>query len=110
MDDRTNPSQPVSTFTGLFLRTWWMLFGNAALAVVLALMALEHDELPSLLDGLFLVLVASLVVARFADIRYFEGATAEGTRATLAHFRRYALRLVAGSAAGWGVANSLAAL
>lgn len=110
MADRPDASQPLSGFPGLLLRTWWMLFGNAALAVVLALMALERDELPSLLDALFLVLVASLVVARFADIRYFAGATAEGTRATLAHFRRYALRLVAGSAAGWGLANSLAAL
>lgn len=110
MDDRSDTSQALSSLTALFLRTWWMLFGNAALAVVLALMALRRNELPWLLDAAFVALVASLVVARFADIRYCGGATAEGARATMAHFRSYAWRLVAGSAAGWGVANALAAL
>jgi hypothetical protein len=110
MDDRPDASQALSSLTALFLRTWWMLFGNAALAIVIALMVLRRNELPSLLDAAFVAVIASLVVARLADIRYCEGATAEGTRATMEDFRRYAWRLVAGSAAGWGVANSLAAL
>lgn len=105
-----SPSPSPSSFTGLLLRTWWMLFGNIALFVVLALMAFERDELPSLLDLGFAAVVASLVVARLTDIRWFEGCTAEGARATMAHFRGYVLRLVAGSAAGWGVANSVAVL
>lgn len=109
MADRHDAPSP-STFTGLLLRTWWMFLGNAGLAVVLVLMALERNELPSLLDAAFAVLVASLVFARLADIRWFDGATAEGARATMEHFRRYALRLLAGSAAGWGAANAVAAI
>jgi hypothetical protein len=109
MTDRPGPS-PSPSIVGLFLRTWWMLIGNGVLFVVLALMASERSELPSRLDAVFAALVTSLVIARFADIRYFQGATAEGVRATMEHFRRYALRLLAGSAAGWGAANALAAL
>lgn len=97
-------------FAGLLLRTWWMLFGNGAAAVTLAVMAVEHDALPSRLDAVFVALVASLIATRFVDIRYFEGCTAEGARATMEHFRRYARRLLAGSAAGWGIANAVAAL
>jgi hypothetical protein len=109
MADRSDaPRSP--SLTGLFLRAWWMLFGNAALGIVLALRALGRSEPLSLLDVAFAALVASLVAARLADIRWFGGLTAEGARATLAHFQRYALRLLAGSAAGWGVASSLAAL
>lgn len=110
MPDRSDASAYPSTLTGLFLRTWWMLLGNFALGLVLAVMVFERDELPSLLDAAFVGLAASLVAARFADIRYFAGATAEGARATMAHFRRYAVRVLAAWGAGWGMANSLALL
>jgi hypothetical protein len=56
------------------------------------------------------LLVGSLIIARLTDIRYFEGGTADGARATMQHFRRYALRLLTGSAAGWGAANVVALL
>lgn len=109
MSDRPDSSPSVPAF-GLLMRTWWMFFGNGALILVLALMAMERADLPSRLDAVFVALVVSLVAARFADVRYFEGATAEGARATMADFRRYAARLTAGSATGWGVANSVAFL
>ncbi len=109
MSDRSDSSPSIPAL-GLLLRTWWMLLGNGALALVLAMMAMERADLPSRLDAVFVALAVSLVAARFADVRYFGGATAEGTRATMAHFRRYAARLTAGSATGWGVANSVAFL
>jgi hypothetical protein len=109
MADRPERS-PSPSVVGLFLRTWWMLIGNGALCVALGLMAFERDAFPSQLDAVFATLVASLLVVRLVDIRYFEGATAEGARATMEHFRRYVLRLLAGSAVGWGAASSLAAL
>lgn len=109
MADRSDASPPASIL-GLLMRAWWMFAGNAALFVVLAMMAIERNDLPSLLDAVFVGLVASLVAARFTDIRYLEGLTPEGARATMGHFRRYAVRLMAGSSAGWGVANSAALL
>jgi len=99
-----------STFTALFLRCWWLLLGNGVLFLVLVFMALEREQFPSLLDVVFALLVASLISARLADIRYFRGRTAEGARASMEHFRRYLVRLLTSSAAGWGVANSLALL
>lgn len=109
MADRSDPQETPATLSGLFLRIWWMALGNAALLFLLLMMAQQRQELPSLLDAAFVVLVASLIVARLTDIRYFDGATAEGARATMDHFRRYAVRLLAISAAGWGVANAAAA-
>jgi len=105
----TTPSTSTSAM-GLLMRTWWIFLGNGALVLVLALMAFERDALPSHLDLVFVALVVSLFAARFADIRYFEGETAEGVRATMAHFRSYAVRLMAGSATGWGAANALTLL
>lgn len=108
MADRFDVSPSRASLTGLFLRTWWMLLGNGVLVLALALMVLERDAPPSLLDAVFVALVASLIGARLADIRYFGGRTAEGARATMEHFRRYAVRLLTGSAAGWGLANAVA--
>jgi hypothetical protein len=110
MADRLDASPSPTALAGLALRTWWMMLGNGILGLVLALMALERGALPSLLDAIFAALVVSLVAARLADIRYFEGRTAEGARATMEHFRRYTVRLLTGSAAGWGLANAVALL
>jgi len=110
MADRSQTPRTPSSFTALLLRTWWMFLGMGALGVVLALMALERNELPTLLDAVFAALVVSVVAARLVDIRYFEGCTAEGARATMEHFRRFTLWLLGGSAAGWGVANAVAVL
>lgn len=106
-DTAASPSRSVA---GLLLRAWWMLLGNGVLVLVLAVMAFERSALPSRIDAAFAALVASLLVARFADVRWFGGVTADGARATREHVRRYALRLLGGSAAGWGVANAAALL
>jgi hypothetical protein len=87
-----------------------MLLGNGCLAVVLIHMASNRTQLPSLVDATFVTIVASLVVARLADIRYFDGCTAEGARATMRHFWRYSLGLLSGSATGWGAATAAALL
>jgi hypothetical protein len=110
MTDRPDDPHTPSSFTGLLLRIWWMFLGNGALLVVAALMVIERNALPSSLDAAFAVVVASLFAARLVDIRHFGGSTAEGARAGMSDFRRYALRLLAGSAAIWGGANAVAAL
>lgn len=109
MTDRSDVSSPTPVF-GLLMRIWWMFLGLGALLVVLVVMAFERGDLPSLIDAVFAALVVSLVAARFTDVRFFEGTTAEGAPATMGDFRRYALRLAAGSATGWGVANAVALL
>ena len=110
MPDRPDAHPSQSTFSALFLRVWWMMLGNAALCLMLIHMTIQRERLPSWVDAAFLLAVASLLVARLADIRYFDSRTAEGARATMEHFRLYGVRLVGGSVASWGVANSLALL
>ena len=110
MTDLPDAPRSQSTFSALFLRVWWMMVGNAALCLMLIHMAIQRERLPSWVDAAFLLVIASLLIARLADIRYFDGRTAEGARATMQHFRLYGVRLVGGSVASWGVANSLALL
>jgi hypothetical protein len=110
MADRSKATSSQSTLTALMLRSWWLLLGNGCLAIVLIRMAFQRTQLPSLIDAMFVAVVASLVCARLADIRYFDGCTAEGARATMRHFWRYSVGLLTGSAAGWGAATAAALL
>jgi hypothetical protein len=48
----------------------------------------------SLVDVVFWAATVSLLVARFLDISWYRGATSMGEPATMAHWRRYAVRLL----------------
>ncbi len=48
-----------------------------------------------------------LALARFLDVRYCEGDTVTGERATIAHVRRYVLILAAVAVVTWGIAHAV---
>jgi hypothetical protein len=87
-----------------------MFFGNAALAFVVVWIALESRGSLSVRDITFAAVLAALVLARYVDIVKYRGATAEGAPATMEHFRRYAVRVIAVSLATWGVLHASVAL
>lgn len=100
----TPPSAPPETPAsespmGCLLRLYWMGFGNMAL-VICAVLAARRPA-PSLLDGVYVFIVCSLVVARYVDISRFNGGTVDGDPATMAHWRRHAVALVPVAAAIW---------
>jgi hypothetical protein len=83
------------------MRLYWTLAGNAALAITFGILLHKHPKLPSLTDAVCLLLVLSLVFARYIDIRYCKGETGDGKTATMAVWRRYSLLIVLGSVCVW---------
>lgn len=76
---------------GCLLRIFWMIIGNVILLFSAYGITQQQDSLLSIADIFYWVFVAALLGARYADIRYFGGMTAEGAPATIADWRRYAL-------------------
>lgn len=76
---------------GVLARLYWMFLGNMFLLFLLAFIFQKHPKLPSLLDALYFVVVASLICVRYIDIRFLNGETGEGNPATMADWRQYAM-------------------
>ncbi|HYW79739.1 MAG TPA: hypothetical protein VE890_09195 [Thermoguttaceae bacterium] len=93
---------------GCLLRIFWMMIGNVILACC-AFGILQHrSSVLSIADILYWAAVGSLLAARFVDVRHLDGKTAEGSPATMAHWRRYAAALSAASMGIWVVAHAIA--
>lgn len=95
----SSPPQQQTGCLGALARVYWMAVGNALLFFC-AIYAAKRQA-PSMLDGLYVGLVALLILVRFFDITRLDGQTADGHPATLAHWRRYSLVLVPVAAAVW---------
>ena len=79
---------------GLFLRLYWMLGGNAILAIA-ATYPFFHTETPLSLSLTVCCLISvSMIAARYIDIRDCGGQTVDGDLANLGHWKRYALILL----------------
>ncbi|MCY1009581.1 hypothetical protein OV079_29250 [Nannocystis pusilla] len=94
---------------GCALRLFWMLIGNAIVYASLATIAMNGEAFPSALDGVVWLTVALTIVARRVDITRWAGKTASGEPATLAHWRRYAITVVALTALASVLAHVIAA-
>lgn len=74
---------------GLFLRLYWIMVGNAVLAIT-ALLPVANPQAPAgPLIAVYVLSVAALVAARYVDIRACGGQTVHGTPADMGHWKRY---------------------
>jgi hypothetical protein len=96
-------SRATDSIFGLFLRIYWMMLGNAVLAIVVAFLVFRPEIPALLLLAVYGFAVLSLPVARFVDIRYCDGRTADGRPADLAHWSRYVRILVPSALALFGM-------
>ena len=87
----------------IFLRLTWMVFGFVALFLCAALVA--KGTAPVVMDIIFFMVAIGLIVVRYVDITKFKGQTSEGTPATLAHWRRYAVLTAVISTGVWALAR-----
>jgi hypothetical protein len=71
-----------------------MLVGNAIVYGSLAYIALNELAFPGVLDIVVWLTVVLTIVARRVDITRWQGTTANGEPATLAHWWRYAATVV----------------
>lgn len=104
----SQPSHAPPSGTGCLLRLFWMLLGNAIVYGSLAMIAMNREPFPSLLDAVAWITVALILLARRVDITRHHGTTASGDPATLAHWRRYAVAVVVLTALASLVAHAIA--
>ena len=91
--------------SGCLLRLYWMILGNALLALALISIFRNTEGFLSVADIVFVCAVAALLAARCVDIVKLNGLTASGDPATPGHLKRYIVVLVLASAALWGLAH-----
>ncbi len=109
MEDRSH--SPHSSALGLLCRLFWIFIGNGILFVLALKIIMPGTRSSMLVDVLFGVTIAALVLSRYVDIRFCAGETAEGGEpATLIHWKRYAVKLVGFSLGLWIVAHTGALL
>jgi hypothetical protein len=71
-----------------------MLVGHAIVYLSLGVIIVNQFAFPGILDGVILLTVVLMIVARRVDITRYQGTTATGEPATLVHWRGYAVTLV----------------
>ncbi len=91
------------------LRIYWMALGNLALLVIAGLISKQPIWTITLLDGGYLLLVVTLLIARYLDVKRYGGETTNGEPATSAHLVRYGIGVTAVGAALWGFVQSVSA-
>jgi hypothetical protein len=91
---------------GCLLRVYWMMLGNALVAIPGCTIVQTEGEL-TLVDVVYWLFVVSLIAARYVDIRSLHGLLSEGQPASMRDWRQYSLRVVAISATVWVVAHGL---
>jgi hypothetical protein len=101
MSDQDQSNTEYTSGSGCFLRLYWTFAGNAALALTFGILLNRRPVFPSIVDAACLLLVISLVAARYLDIRYCNGETGDGRPATMEVWKRYALLLTLGSVCVW---------
>jgi hypothetical protein len=109
MADSPSPQAKQDTVSGCLVRFFWMLVGNMALFFLTIIIAQYEAFELSIHDAAFWAVVLLLLAVRFVDISYMSGGTADGNRATLSDWKRYAAVLVGVAAAAWLAAHGLAA-
>ena len=85
----------------LIVRVFWILFGNVILLVSAILIFQRKDWMFHTADVVFWGTVAALVLARYLDIKLYNGLTATGKPASMSHWRKYAVVLLICSVVIW---------
>ena len=93
---------------GCLARLFWMLIGNAALFGSAYFILDNRGGSWSTADWFFGGTVVLLIAVRYLDITHLDGETALGKPATMAHWWRYVIVLLAAALAVWCVAHSAA--
>ena len=95
------------TALGFLARFWWMFFGNMFLAFSLIFLLFNKGDFFHPADWVFWITVATLVFMRYVDIRFCDGQTATGKRASLTDWTWYTALLLAVAVVLWGMAHGV---
>lgn len=103
-DPQTTDKQ--SSALGMMARLWWMLLGNAVLALSIVFVVENKEGVFHAADWVFWITVATLILVRYLDIRLLDGTTATGAHATTIHWVKYVALLAACATAVWALAHA----
>jgi hypothetical protein len=98
------------TAAGVLARLWWMLAGNAVLALSAVFILHNTTGFFHTADVVFWCAAASLVLIRYLDIRFLNGLTATGAPASARHWIKYTILLLVCSAVVWALAHAASRL
>jgi len=110
MDDaKAGKDSKNDSSSGCLIRFAWMAVAN--MAIFFAAMNVMQAPAMSVSWGDWAIIAAVLlsVVARYLDIRFFAGETADGDPATMTDWRRHIVLIVVVGAAALAVAHAIAA-
>ena len=93
---------------GVIARLPWLGVGNGLLLILAAVITQPGAHRGT--DLLFWLVTALIVVARYVDVRWLGGLTAEGERASLADWRQHVVILIPVAAGLWAAAHLVARL
>ncbi|MBN2476080.1 MAG: hypothetical protein JXB62_15825 [Pirellulales bacterium] len=96
--------------SGCFLRLFWMIVGNFILLFCAIAIAQNPSGWLGVADAFFWAIVGCLLAARYVDIRRFRGRKADGSPASMADWRRYALLIGGASVVLWLAVHGVAYL
>jgi hypothetical protein len=92
--------------SGIAARFFWMLIGNAVLAFSIVAIGLHKGDLFYTVDLVFWITIPVLAVVRYVDIRFLGGLTATDKPASMTHWRRYVVLLLACSGVVWAITHA----
>jgi hypothetical protein len=101
------PAEQYDSIFSLIVRTFWMLFGNVIPIVSVVLIFQRKDWKFHTADMVFWGSVAALVLARYLDIKLYNGLTAAGQPASMSHWRKYTVILLLCSTVVWVIAHAI---
>jgi hypothetical protein len=95
----SSKSEEVTSLGGMVARIYWMLIGHSA--IIFSAMYIASGKSPIITNTVFFLLVMSLILIRFIDIKIYKGQTAEGEPATMKHWQRFTAIVLGYSSAIW---------
>ena len=101
----SHQQQAHDSLSGCLLRLFWLLGGNAVLAIVGVQILFNAPPMFSRVDAVYWSVVVLIIAARYADMRYFKGATAGGKPSSFDDWRRHTLILVVSAGVAWFAAR-----
>jgi hypothetical protein len=97
----SDPSEKPNSGTGCLLRIYWMAVGYVIAAFLVILIAEQKDDFYTFKDILYWLAVASIILARYLDVQFMDGQTAEGAPATMKNWERHSTVLGAAAVLVW---------
>ena len=101
------PAEKYDNPLSLLARLYWMLVGNMTLFILTVFIVMNKGKQFNAVDVVFGIIVASLLLTRYIDIKFLGGFTTTDKPASMADWRKYAIFLLIGSMVVWGLSHAI---